>query len=297
MPPSPHATGQGKIVWTRACTAPVPGSTQRTTPSSLSGNPERAGATRDGRQPESPLRVGEVEAVDLLTLLDVDASEIVQRRRTRTSSPSGRYQPASPPNGEPTLADDLAVRRIDPDERMRLEIPDPEVASTGDDLDGLRNLTSRRCVLRRSPVSASNNVTPGGSDSSEASPCVTATTMIAAVAASTRRDALRQPRSIQARRRRGAHRRARAIGRRLELELGILARARQLSSSRSGRPGSRPSSSRSRARAAPVGVKRVGLPARAIEREHELLEKMLTKGMHDNEALELGNEFAMPPER
>ena len=99
------------------------------------GNPERAGATRDGRQPESPPRVGEVEAVDLLTLLDVDASEIVLPGEPNVVS-VGQVPARVTAERRPHTRRDLAVRGIDPDERMRRRfqtqnLPAPATTSTG----------------------------------------------------------------------------------------------------------------------------------------------------------------------
>ena len=46
-----------------------------------------------------------------------------------------------------------------------------------------------------------------------------------------------------------------------------------------------------------VGGERVGLPARAVERKHELCARTLSQGLRGDERFQLGDELGVPPER
>ena len=61
--------------------------------------------------------------------------------------------------------------------------------------------------------------------------------------------------------------------------------------------GSIPSSSTSRRRAVPVGRERLGLPAAAVKREHQLRAEALAQRMLGDERLELADHLGVTTER
>ena len=67
-------------------------------------------------------------------------------------------------------------------------------------------------------------------------------------------------------------------------------------SCRSSGPGSIPSSSTKRVRASLIGLERLGLAPRAVEREHQLAAERLAQRVLADERLELADHVAVPPE-
>ena len=155
-----------------------------------------------------------------------------------TSVPTGRNQPASPPNGE---AMRFVIRPVDgstctSEKGRRFQTqnaPLPVTASAG-----MAMSVVGMCATSR-PFRASTTATPGGTDASAVPSADVSARTIAAVAAASRPSAPIAT-SLQLRRR------ARAVRARATPRVGSW-RSMRPSSSCSGRPGSSPSSSRSRA--------------------------------------------------